>query len=67
MIKYLVPLSAGDEFRSLMAVGLKQLHSLVARRQILLYILPVGSRVNRLQPRWVLAFGFLWALCRHLT
>ena len=54
--------SLDDELRSLRAGGLKPLCSLVLDQWILLYILPDGSRVNRLWLGWVLSSGVLWAL-----
>ncbi len=57
----------GDEFRSLTAWGKKLLWILVVCQQILLYLLPDGSRVNRLFLGWVLSFSILWVQRRHLT
>ena len=55
------------ELRCRTAWWKKLLRSLVVRQQILLYLLPDGSRVNRLSLGWVLSFSILWALCRHLA
>ena len=57
--------SVDDELRGLTVWGVKLLCSLVV--QILLYLFPGGSRVNRLSLWWVLSFSILWALSRHLT
>ena len=42
------------------AWGMKLLHSLVVWHQILLYLLPHGSRVNRLWLGWVLSLRILF-------
>ena len=62
---YFVKKSLDDEL--MIFWGKKLLCSLVAQRQILLYPLPDGSRVNRLWMGWVMTFCILWDLCRHLT
>ena len=49
---------------SLTASVKKLLCSLMLQQQILLYLLPDGSSVNRLQLLSVSIFGFL---CRHFT
>lgn len=56
---------AENELRSL--TKRKLLSSLVACQLILLYLLPDGSRVNRLWMGRVLSVNILQALPRHLT
>ena len=59
---YLIKWSVADQFSSLTAWGKKLLWC-----QILLYLLPDVSTVNRLWLGWVSSFSNLWALSRHLT
>ncbi len=56
---------ADNELRSL--TKRKLLSSLVACQLILLYLLPDGSRVNRLWKGRVLSVNILQALPKHLT
>lgn len=55
-----------DELRSFTAWGKKLLCSLVARQQILLYLLPDGSRMNWLKLGGYCSLAF-FRICRHLT
>ncbi len=59
--------STDNELRSLTAWG-KKLLCMVVWQQILLYLLPDSSRVNRLWLGWVLSISILRALqASHLT
>lgn len=69
MFKILVScyMNVEDEFRSLIAWGMKLLRGLVVLQQILilLYLLPDGSWVDRLWPDWVLSFSIIYGLYFH--